>query len=187
MKKKTEMGREEEELRYKSAQDQQTRWRSHVFTGAQKVQHQPLAPQLQLNSAYRGDDDDDGAEFRGAAAAPAAAAPAAAAAAPAAPVASAGLARTSGEVKARARASGLRRETARDFRLRGCRGRALCALQEHGQACGYPAALHFNGKRLQNFQQQVLKKKILKVFFFWEGARGRLAPVKKKRETKKKR
>ena len=100
MKKKTEMGREEEELRYKSAQDQQTRWRSHVFTGAQKVQHQPLAPQLQLNSAYRGDDDDDGAEFRGAAAAPAAAAPAAAAAAPAAPVASAGLARTSGEVKA---------------------------------------------------------------------------------------
>ena len=57
-----------------------------MFTGAQKVQHQPLAPQLQLNSAYRGDDDDDGAEFRGAAAA--------------APVASAGLARTSGEAKA---------------------------------------------------------------------------------------
>jgi hypothetical protein len=96
------MGREEEELRYKSAQDQQTRWRSHVFTGAQKVQHQPLAPQLQLNSAYRGDDDDDGAEFRGAAAAAAAApaAPAAPAAAAAAPVASAGLARTSGEAKA---------------------------------------------------------------------------------------
>ena len=38
-----------------------------MFTGAQKVQHQP--PQLQLNSAYRGDDDDDGAEFRGVAAA----------------------------------------------------------------------------------------------------------------------
>ena len=159
MKKKTEMGREEEELRYKSAQDQQTRWRSHVFTGAQKVQHQPLAPQLQLNSAYRGDDDDDGAEFRGGGGGAGGGGAAGGGGGAGSAGGVGGTGQDIGRSEGRARASGLRRETARDFRLRGCRGRALCALQEHGQACGYAAALHFNGKRLQNFQQQVLKKK----------------------------
>ena len=63
-----------------------------MFTGAQKVQHQPLAPQLQLNSAYREDGDDE-AEFRGAPPAPAPAAPAA-------PEATAGLAATGAGLKA---------------------------------------------------------------------------------------
>lgn len=44
------MGREEEELRFRSAEDQQERWRGQVSGGAKKQNSAPLAPQLSLNA-----------------------------------------------------------------------------------------------------------------------------------------
>ena len=48
--KRKKMGREEEELRFRSAEDQQERWRGQVSGGAKKQNSAPLAPQLSLNA-----------------------------------------------------------------------------------------------------------------------------------------
>lgn len=55
------MGRDEEELRFRSARDQQDRWLEQT-SGARKQNNPPLAPQLPLNTPH----DDNSAQERGA-------------------------------------------------------------------------------------------------------------------------
>ena len=56
------MGREEEELRFRSAEDQQERWRGQVSGGVKKQNSAPLAPQLSLNApAEEGTGSEDAA------------------------------------------------------------------------------------------------------------------------------